>query len=236
MAAATEKFILFEHKCNGMMWRHLLYGISNFSTAEHEACPGISQQRRSFPSAGHHEHAQNGPCTRFCCSYMSTHAGDVNRFKSSSLYACIWPLGPLNSSWQKRDPSAMIKSHQKHMQPNCDWGRANWQLSPIMRRNMAQTCHMNKSAWPWNDLTVPVFSFCIGGRWVQNSLVFLHLNHTFCVELNLCKPKVIKTCLKVLIRGIFMLNTTKKEWNVWNIFKYRIHNNLTWTVATWKLI
>lgn len=39
------------------------------------------------------------------------------------------------------------------------------------------------------QLWLPVFSFCIWGWRVQNCLVVLHVHHTFCIQLNLCRER-----------------------------------------------
>lgn len=41
------------------------------------------------------------------------------------------------------------------------------------------------------EFCLPVLSFCIGGRWVQNSLVVLHVHDTFCIQFNFCREKFV---------------------------------------------
>lgn len=37
--------------------------------------------------------------------------------------------------------------------------------------------------------SLPVVSFSIRGRWVQNCLVVVHIQHTFCIQLYFCRDK-----------------------------------------------
>lgn len=191
-----------------MQWLSTVRHVELQHCCKHEACPGISQQRRSFPVQAIESTPGTGPAfTSATLAWTQTQA--------DFLWACIWPPRAIKllwaATWHFCPDQNLSKTHAGNL-----WEGSDWQLSPITRRNTTQTCHFNKNTSTCSDyMTVPAFSFSIGGRWVKNSLVFLHLNHTFCVELNLCKPKLVKTRLKVRFLWINWLKSLIciKTWN-----------------------